>query len=76
MFRYLFEGIAVGCSALLALILAVAAALFLLTALPGAEPSPADFPLSLGSAEIVLLIVLFLAIVIAWITGRILLSRR
>jgi len=76
MFRYLFEGIAVGCSTILALILAVSVALLVLAALPGPEATPADFPPSLGSAEIVLLIVLFLAIVIAWITGRVLLSRR
>jgi hypothetical protein len=76
MLRYLLEGIAVGCSAILALILAVGVALVVIAALPGSESTPVAFPPSLGSAEIMHFIVLFLAIVIAWITGRVLLSRR
>jgi len=76
MLRYLLEGIAVGCSAILALILAIGVALVVIAALPGSESTPVAFPPSLGSAEIMRFIVLFLAIVIAWITGRVLLSRR
>ncbi|MCX2728344.1 hypothetical protein OO015_12670 [Thermomicrobium sp. 4228-Ro] len=76
MFRYLFEGIVVGCLSVVILVLALSIGLAVVVGLRGGTADTMVFPPAIGSVEFALLFLLFFLIVIGWMLGRALLSRR
>jgi hypothetical protein len=74
-FRYLFEGIVVGCLSVVTLVLALSIGLAVILGLRGGASDTMMFPPAFGSLDVALFLLLFLLIVIGWMLGRALLSR-
>ena len=76
MLRSLFEGIVVGCLSVVVLVVALSVGLAVVAGLRGGAGDTMAFPPALGIIEIALFFAFFLVIVIGWMLGRALLSRR